>query len=143
MPFCTTRLALLTSWATLALASNVCGSVFGLLSIAVTCTYLPPIWLITLAYSFSAPTATIVLLESAAAVDPSGLDEQPAANAAAARPALASTAVARRRGVLAAGMRIDIAGFVSRVVSRRTGRITSLLKTITVMTSVRNSAGGG
>src|SRR5580704_4789223 len=102
MPFCTTRLALLTSWATLALASNACGSVFGLLSIAVTCTYLPPIWLITLAYSFSAPTATIVLLESAAAVDP-GLDEQPAASATAARPALASAAVARRRGVLAAG----------------------------------------
>ena len=58
MPFCTTSWAALTAWATLGLASNVCGSVLGLLSIAVTCTYLPPIWPITLAYSFSAPTAT-------------------------------------------------------------------------------------
>jgi hypothetical protein len=88
--------------------------------------------------------ATVVLASAglAAAVDP-GLDEQPAASTTAARPALASTAVARRRGVRTAGMRIDIAGFVSRVVSRRTGRITGLLKTITVMASVRNSAGGG
>ena len=48
----------------------MCGSVFGLLSMALTCTYLPPIWLITFAYSFSAPTAVMVALELAAAVDP-------------------------------------------------------------------------
>src|ERR1700691_4305473 len=53
--------------ATLGLASEVCGSVFGLLSTAVTRTYLPPIWLITLAYSFSAPTATMTFALSAAA----------------------------------------------------------------------------
>jgi hypothetical protein len=37
------------SLATPGLASKLCGSVLGLLSIAVTLTYLPPIWLITLA----------------------------------------------------------------------------------------------
>src|ERR1700735_3832101 len=58
MPFCTTSCAVDTALATLGLASNVCGSVLGLLSIAVTRTYLPPIWPITLAYSFSAPTPT-------------------------------------------------------------------------------------
>src|ERR1700749_2376182 len=110
MPFCTTRLAWLTTVATLALASNVCGSVFGLLSIAVTCTYLPPIWLITLAYSFSAPTATIVLLASAAAGGP-GLAEQPVASSAAARPVLASAAAV-------AGMRIDIGWLRLQVMSR-------------------------
>ena len=60
--------------ATLGLASNVCGSVFGLLSIAVTVTYLPPIWEITFAYSFSAPTAVIgpfpVVLPTALAPQP-------------------------------------------------------------------------
>ena len=43
--------------ATDGLASNEWGSVLGLLRIAVTFTYLPPIWLMTLAYWFSAPTA--------------------------------------------------------------------------------------
>ena len=52
-------MALLTAWATLGLASKVCGSVFGLLLTAVTSTYRPPIWLITFAYSFSAPTVAI------------------------------------------------------------------------------------
>ena len=61
--------------ATLALASNVCGSVLGLLSMALTCTYLPPTWLITFAYSFSAPTAVMVALELAAGVVPEP-DEQ-------------------------------------------------------------------
>src|SRR5215469_1267957 len=51
------RLALLISLATAGLASKVCGSVFGLLMMAVTWTYLPPICWITFAYSFSAPTA--------------------------------------------------------------------------------------
>ena len=39
------------------LASNVCGSVFGLSRMDDTVTYLPPICSSTLAYSFSAPTA--------------------------------------------------------------------------------------
>ena len=56
-PFWTTSWAALTSWATLGLASKVWGSVLGLLMIAETDTYFPPIWLMTLAYSFSAPTA--------------------------------------------------------------------------------------
>ena len=58
-PFWTTNRAAETVLATLGLASNVCGSVLGLLSIAVTATYRPPICEITFAYSFSAPTATI------------------------------------------------------------------------------------
>ena len=56
-PFWTMRRAALTSEATDGLASNVWGSVLGLLRIAVTVTYLPPSWLMTFAYSFSAPTA--------------------------------------------------------------------------------------
>ena len=56
--------------ATLALASNVCGSVLGLLSMALTCTYLPPTWPMTFAYSFSAPTAVMVALELAAGAVP-------------------------------------------------------------------------
>src|ERR1700678_159452 len=51
--------AALTSRATLGLASNVCGSVFGLFRMDETWTYFPPIWERTLAYSFSAPTALI------------------------------------------------------------------------------------
>src|SRR5580693_6782767 len=58
-PFWTTSWAPLTSRATDALASKVCGSVFGLLMMALTWTYFPPTWLMTFAYSFSAPTATI------------------------------------------------------------------------------------
>ena len=52
--------AALTSRATAGLASNVCGSVLGLDMMALTWTYWPPTWLITSAYSFSAPTATIL-----------------------------------------------------------------------------------
>src|SRR5271157_4936721 len=59
-PFCTTSWAALTSRATDALASKVCGSVFGLLMMALTWTYLPPTCWMTSAYSFSAPTATIL-----------------------------------------------------------------------------------
>src|SRR5487761_1290290 len=54
------RLALLISLATAGLASNVWGSVFGLLMMAVTRTYLPPSCWITLAYSFSAPMAVML-----------------------------------------------------------------------------------
>ena len=57
-PFWTTSCAPATSAATFGLDSNECGSVFGLLMTAVTVTYEPPIWPMTLAYSFSAPTAT-------------------------------------------------------------------------------------
>ncbi len=52
--------AALISRAIAGLASNVCGSVLGLDMMALTCTYWPPTWLITSAYSFSAPTATIL-----------------------------------------------------------------------------------
>src|ERR1700728_3813563 len=58
MPFCTTSSAAATSCASAGLVLNECGSVLGLLSMAVTRTYLPPTCDITLAYSFSAPTAT-------------------------------------------------------------------------------------
>ena len=91
-------MALLTAWATLGLASKLCGSVFGLLSIAVTRTYLPPIWLITLAYSFSAPTVAIAspAVPGDAVVVDAVLDEQ----AAATIPAMmASAAVAAPRRV--------------------------------------------
>jgi hypothetical protein len=52
----------------------VCGSVFGLVSIAVTVTYLPPTCAITFAYSFSAPMAVMVAVD-AAAVWPDAEDE--------------------------------------------------------------------
>src|ERR1700728_2601576 len=84
MPFCTTSCAVETALATLGLASNVCGSVLGLLSIALTRTYLPPIWPITLAYSFSAPTATTCPPELVAAeVDEQAVAVTPAATASA------------------------------------------------------------
>src|SRR6202050_5459328 len=84
MPFCTTSWAEETALATLGLASNVCGSVLGLLSIAVTRTYLPPIWPITLAYSFSAPTATTCPPELVAAeVDEQAVAVTPAVTASA------------------------------------------------------------
>src|SRR5690349_9946476 len=54
------RLAWLISLATAGLAPKVCGSVFGLLMMAVTWTYLPPICWITFAYSFSAPMAAML-----------------------------------------------------------------------------------
>ena len=57
----------------------MCGSVFGLLSMALACTYLPPTWLMTFAYSFSAPTAVMVALELAAGAVPEP-DEQAAAS---------------------------------------------------------------
>src|ERR1700733_13778514 len=84
MPFCTTSCAVETALATLGLASNVCGSVLGLLSIALTRTYLPPIWPITLASSFSAPTATTCPPELVAAeVDEQAVAVTPAATASA------------------------------------------------------------
>src|SRR5450432_2030730 len=81
------------SLATLGLASKLCGSVLGLLSTAVAWTYLPPIWLITLAYWFSAPTATMTLALSvvAAGADPG---EQAVASMVTASAATANTAIA-------------------------------------------------
>ena len=58
---------------------------------------MPPIWLITFAYSFSAPTATIAALESAALVEP-GLGEHAVASAATAMQA--ATAAGLGRGML-------------------------------------------
>jgi hypothetical protein len=83
---------------------------------AVTCTYLPPIWLITLAYWFSAPTATIVLLESAALVDP-GLAEHAAASAATAMQA-AATAAGLGKGML---KMITVMDFVCNAVWAKMG----------------------
>ena len=60
----------MTSLATAGLASNVCGSVFGLLMIDDTFTYLPPTCVMTLAYSFSGPIAVILVADAAAAVEP-------------------------------------------------------------------------
>src|SRR5262252_6322370 len=85
-PFCTTSLAALTVWDTEGLDSKECGSVVGLLKIAATRTYFPPIWPITFAYSFSAPTAT---------TPPPGAVGAPEADEhAASRPALTSAAAA-------------------------------------------------
>src|ERR1700756_1494263 len=50
-----------TSRATLGLDSKVCGSVPGLFRIEDTCTYRPPIWASTSAYSFSAPMTLITV----------------------------------------------------------------------------------
>ena len=88
-------MAALTSRATAGLASNVCGSVFGLLRIDDTFTYLPPIWPITSAYSFSAPIAVILVVDAAAADEPppAALDE-----AGEDQQALASRAAAQRQG---------------------------------------------
>src|ERR1700729_36754 len=96
MPFWTTSLAALTSWATLGLASKACGSVLGLLSMAEALAYLPPIWLITFAYSFSAPTATIFW-------PPGSVDAGPDEQAAASRPAVTlktANAIPRRAGMV-------------------------------------------
>src|SRR5271165_4387626 len=77
-PFCTTSWAALTSRATDALASKVCGSVFGLLMMALTWTYLPPTCDRTSAYSFSAPTATILPPPEPDEPDTAAVDEEQA-----------------------------------------------------------------
>ena len=71
-----------------ALASNVCGSVLGLLMMALAWTYFPPTCAMTSAYWFSAPTATIV--PSVEVISSAKEDEQPAASRAA--PARAASA---------------------------------------------------
>src|SRR6185437_14650688 len=84
-----------------ALASNVCGSVLGLLMMALACTYIPPTCAMTSAYSFSAPTAMI--LPPAPGWSAADEDVQPAASRAAparaahARMALGSIARLLRR----------------------------------------------
>src|SRR5580700_2638492 len=74
----------LTCWATWGLLSKVCGSVFGLSRMEVTLTWLPPIWAITLPYSFSAPIAWIGGAEPAPAATVAGARAIPAATAPAA-----------------------------------------------------------
>src|SRR6516164_6351509 len=80
--------ALPTSRATAIDASNVCGSVLGLLMMALAWTYFPPTCWMTSAYSFSAPIAMTV--PSGAAGSAASEDEQPAASRAA--PARAASA---------------------------------------------------
>src|SRR5579875_4234244 len=92
--------ALLISRATAGLASNVCGSVFGLLMIAVTWTYLPPTCWMTLAYSFSAPVAAMVPPDTAA-VWPDAADDD--------EHALASRAAASGRTAARAPERVRMA----------------------------------
>src|SRR6516164_9374661 len=84
--------ALPTSRATAIDASKVCGSVLGLLMMALAWTYWPPICWITSAYSFSAPTATIFPDELA----PLALPEQAAATVAMTAAASASSKTAGR-----------------------------------------------
>src|SRR6516165_6569222 len=84
--------ALPTSRATAIDASKVCGSVLGLLMMALAWTYLPPTCWITSAYSFSAPTATIFPDELA----PLALPEQAAATVAMTAAASASSKAAGR-----------------------------------------------
>src|ERR1022692_3902832 len=79
----------LTRAATRGLTSKVCGSVLGLLKIAVTATYRPPIWLITLAYSFSAPIA--VTTPARPPDDALSAAEQPAAASTATLATAAAT----------------------------------------------------
>ena len=87
--------AALISRATAGLASNVWGSVLGLDMMALTCTYWPPTWLITSAYSFSAPTATILPGSVPAALAP--MEHADRVAAATAAPAASSATLARRR----------------------------------------------
>ena len=74
-------------------ASKLCGSVFGLDMIALAWTYWPPTWLMTSAYSFSAPTATIFPLSDAAVAPP----EQAATPVAISAAATASSRTAAGR----------------------------------------------
>ena len=80
----------MTSRPVAALASNVCGSEFGLLMIALAWTYFPPTCLMTSAYWFSAPMATILPSEPSASEDAqppaSRLTARTATTAAAALP---------------------------------------------------------
>src|SRR5580700_2591617 len=88
------RLALLISLATAGLASKVCGSVFGLLMMAVTWTYLPPICWITFAYSFSAPMAW--MLSVPLPVLPAAVAEEQAVASRAVAAAIVSDSAAVR-----------------------------------------------
>ena len=88
-------LAWLISCATAGLASNVCGSVFGLLMIASAFTYLPPTCWITLAYSFSAPMAVMVASDAVVAEPDVPPDAAGDEHALASRAAISGTAAAR------------------------------------------------
>ena len=91
--------AALISRATAGLASNVCGSVLGLDMMALTCTYWPPTWPITSAYSFSAPTATILPGSDPAALAP--IEQADRAVAVTAAPPASSAIRASASAVLA------------------------------------------
>src|SRR5437868_11078174 len=80
-----------------ALASNVCGSVLGLLMMPLAWTYFPPTCWMTSAYSLSAPTAMIV--PSAGAGRSAKEDEQPAASRATAARAAAAAGPLQRCGM--------------------------------------------
>src|ERR1700721_781021 len=88
---CTTSWASLSRRPTAALASNVCGSVFGLLMMALTWTYFPPTWPMTFAYSFSAPTATIAPPDEPDAGSPADAEEQALASRVTPRTAATAT----------------------------------------------------
>ena len=85
--------ALPTSLATAMDASKVCGSVFGLDMMALAWTYWPPTWPSTSAYSFSAPTATILPSFEAAVAPP----EHAATTVAVTAAITASSKMARGR----------------------------------------------
>src|SRR5487761_253996 len=85
--------ALPTSLATAMDASKECGSVFGLDMMALAWTYSPPTWPITSAYSFSAPTATILPPFEAAVAPP----EDAAATVATTAASTASSRMATGR----------------------------------------------
>ncbi len=97
------------------LASNVCGSVFGLLRIDDACTYFPPTCAMTSAYSFSAPMAVIFAVDAAAAVvpRPDALDEGDDDE-----QALASSAAASGRATARAPERVRMTLY-SRMGKRR------------------------
>src|SRR5712691_9657758 len=122
------RLAALISRATAGLASKVCGSVLGLLMMAVAWTYLPPTCAMTLAYSFSAPMAVMVPLVAAAAWP--GAGEQ----ALASRAAAAIGKAARRRG------RVRMIVY-SRTGKRRQGGVALKMNTVMVIISTKGGQG--
>src|SRR6185312_436632 len=137
-PFCTTSRAALTRRPVDALASNVCGSVFGLLMMALACTYFPPTCAITSAYSFSAPTAMI--LPSAPGWPAADEDVQPAASRAApARAAHARMALGRVARLL---RRFGMAGF-SQVRRCQRSFGVALPVMIMILTFVCNAVGRG
>src|SRR5262245_40873231 len=141
MPFCTTSRAALTRRPVDALASNVCGSVLGLLMMALACTYFPPTCAMTSAYWLSAPTAMILPL--AGAVPSAREDEQPAASRAA--PARAAPARMALGSVARLLQRFGMTGFSrcagTRVRERQRSFGVALPVMIMILTFVCNAVG--